>query len=214
MHSASLPGGFVVSNRISDCASSTTFMPARRARQQPVDLVRRVVVHEARAHGAGALEPEQLHDLDGVVVAVPDRDLPRGQLGRDLLRRASRQVEGKRGHTALHRSQSVELDGVREPLEEALPELRLVGDDRLPAERLDVLDGRDEAGEQLVLLRPVLEAVPDGPVLGWAHLVRPQALEQLALAEREPEMRPKNLYGEQSSTSTSQPEASIRPCGP
>ena len=67
---------------------------------KPVDLVLRVVVHEAGAHGAGALEPEQLHDLDRVVVAVPDRDLPRRQLGRDLLGRASGQVERERRHAA------------------------------------------------------------------------------------------------------------------
>ena len=68
-----------------------------------------------------------------------------------------------------------------------------MGDDRVPAERLDVLDGRDEAGQQLVLLRPVLEAVPDRLVVGRAHLVGPEALEELALAERHPHVRPEEL---------------------
>ena len=65
--------------------------------------------------------------------------------------------------------------------------------DRVPAERLDVLDGRDEAGEQLVLLRPVLEAAADRLVRGRAHLVRPQALEEAVPAVREPEVRAEEL---------------------
>ena len=44
-----------------------------------------------------------------------------------------------------------------------------------------------------MLLRPVLEAVADGLVRGRPHLVRPPRLEQLALAEREPHVRPEVL---------------------
>ena len=65
--------------------------------------------------------------------------------------------------------------------------------DRLPAERLDVRDRRNEAREQLVLLGAVLEALADGLVRGRPHLVRPQALEEVALPEREPEVRSEEL---------------------
>ena len=133
------------------------------------------------------------HHLDGVVVAVPDGDLPGGELDRHLLGAAAGHVEAEGRHAALHRPQAVQLDPLGEAVEEALPELALVRDDRVPAERLDVLDRRDEAGEQLVLLRPVLEAVPDGLVRGGPHLVRPPRLEQLPLAEREPDVRPEVL---------------------
>ena len=44
-----------------------------------------------------------------------------------------------------------------------------------------------------MLLGPVLEAVADGLVVGRAHLVGPQALEQLALAERHAQVRPEEL---------------------
>src|SRR4029079_9098874 len=114
---------------------------------------------------------EQLHDLDRVVVAVPDRDLTPCELGRDLLRRPAGQAEGKGRHPALPRPQPVETARLRHTVEEALPQHRLVSDDRIPPERLDVLDGRDEAGEQLVLLRPVLKAIPDRLVARPSHPV-------------------------------------------
>ena len=86
----SLPGGFVVSKRMSSRSSSRGASAQLVERgQQPVDLVLGVVVDEARAHGARALQPEQLHDLDRVVVAVPDGDLPRRELVRDFLGRAA-----------------------------------------------------------------------------------------------------------------------------
>ena len=77
----------------------------------------------------------------------------------------------------------------REPREEPLAQLALVARDRVPAERVDVVDGCDEAREQLVLQRAQLEARPDRLVRRRSHLVRPPAREQVAFAEREPEMR-------------------------
>ena len=148
---------------------------------------------DARAHGARSLQSEQLHDLDRVVVAVPDGDLPRRELVGDLLGRAACEIEGERGHAPLHRPQPVELDRLREPVEEPCAELPFVGHDRLPAERLDVLDRGDEAGEELVLQRAVLEAAADGLVRRRARLVRAQALEQLTLAERQPHVRAEEL---------------------
>jgi hypothetical protein len=55
-------------------AETRSLTPARETVEEPVDLVLGVVVHDARPHGA-VLEAEVLHRLDGVVVAVPDRDL-------------------------------------------------------------------------------------------------------------------------------------------
>ena len=64
---------------------------------------------------------------------------------------------------------------------------------RVPAERVDVVDRGDEAGEQLVLAGAELVAVPDGLVRGRAHLVRAPRSDQLLLAERHPHVRPVEL---------------------
>ena len=103
---------------------------------------------------------------------------------------------------------------VRQPVEEALPERALVGDDRVPADRVDVVDGRDEAGEELVLAGAELESVADRLVGGRAHLVRAPAPISSFFPNASPMCGPKNLYGEQMSTSTSHASTSIRPCGP
>src|SRR4029453_10754942 len=68
-------------------------------------------------------------------------------------------------------------------VQEALPELALMRGDRLPAQRLDVLDGCDESGQELVLHRPGLVA------RRGADLVRAPAVEELPADESEPEMR-------------------------
>ena len=57
---------------------------------------------------------------------------------------------------------------VGQPVEEPLPERALVGEHRVPADRVDVVERGDEPGEQLVLARPELVAVADGLVGGRA----------------------------------------------
>jgi hypothetical protein len=87
----------------------------------------------------------------------------------------------------------VEAHLVREPGEEALPELALLGHDPLPAERLEIADGGDEPGERLVRERARLEARSEGLVGRRPHLVRPPALQHLTAPEEEPEVRPAEL---------------------
>jgi hypothetical protein len=70
-----------------------------------------------------------------------------------------------------------------------LPEIVLVLEHEVPADAFQVLDGRDEAREQLVRERPGLVAVADGEHVGGPHLVRPPRLEQLAPRKRETEVR-------------------------
>ena len=59
----------------------------------------------------------------------------------------------------------------RQARQKAVSERPLVPEHRLPAERVHVLDGGDESGEELVLARPQLEAVSHGLVRGRTHLV-------------------------------------------
>ena len=137
---------------------------------EPVDLLLGVVVDEARPDGAHPLvEAESPHRLERVVVAPPDGDLVLvGQVRRDLLGGAAGNVEAERRHATLHRRQAVEVDAVGEAVEEPLPERALVCEHRVPADRVDVVDRRDEAGEQLVLAGAELVAVADGLVGGRA----------------------------------------------
>ena len=104
------------------------------------------------------------------------------------------EVEEERGHPAVHRLQPVHGRAVRQPVEEALPELPLVGGDRLhPADRLEVRDRRREAGEELVRRRPGLEAAADRIGRRRTRLVRAPRLEQLVPSVRETEVRPAEL---------------------
>ena len=77
--------------------------------------------------------------------------------------------------------------------QEAFAERALVRLDRVPADRLDVLDRGDESGEQLVGEGAGLEAVPERLVGGRAHLVRTPALEQLRASVRDAEVRAEEL---------------------
>ena len=65
--------------------------------------------------------------------------------------------------------------------------------DRVPARLLHVLDRGDEAREELVLLRPGLEAGGERIVGRRAHLVRAQLREQLGAGEEEAQVRPEEL---------------------
>ena len=114
-------------------------------------------------------------------------------------------VERERRHAALHRRQAVERAAVGEAVEELLPERALVRLDRRPADRLDVLDRGDEAGEQLVRERAGLE-----------RMRRRAAPCTCATAPRgrrgryaSPRCGPKNLYGEQRRTSAPSSPTSI-----
>ena len=58
---------------------------------------------------------------------------------------------------------------------------------------MEVVHGRDEACEQLVRERSELEAVPHRLVGRGANLVRPPRLQQVALAEGQPQVGPEEL---------------------
>ena len=90
-----------------------------------------------------------------------------------------------------------------------------MGDDRVPAERVDVVDGRHEAGEELVLARAELEAVADRLVRRRAGpcTARHDSSSSL-LPNASPMCGPKNLYGEQMRTSTSHAGDVDRPVRP
>src|SRR5439155_16898618 len=103
---------------------------------------------------------------------VPDRDVALAEEDRDLLRRPPGDGERERRHAILHRLEPVEPAALRESGEEALPELALPAPDRVPADRAEVVDRRDEAGEELVGKRPRLVPVAERLVRRRAHLVR------------------------------------------
>ena len=89
----------------------------------------------------------------------------------------------------VHARRPVETAVRGQPVEEPLPERALVRLDRLPADALDVLDARDEAGEQLVRERSRLETGADGLVRRGAHLVRPPACGDRLAHEPEAQVR-------------------------
>src|SRR5207302_2768642 len=109
---------------------------------------------------------------------------------RNLLRRPAGDREREGRHAVLHRREPVEPAALRQAGEKALAELALPASDRVPADRAEVLDRGDEAGEELVRERARLVAVAERLVRRGAHLVRPPPLEQLRPAERKAEMRP------------------------
>src|SRR5438270_5208466 len=89
---------------------------------EAVDLVLGVVMDEADPHGRvlvaeTAVEPERVPR-----VVRPDADLALGQRARYLGRRHALDVDEERRHAAFHPRQSVHRDGVRDRIQEALPE--------------------------------------------------------------------------------------------
>src|SRR5205807_9180762 len=104
-------------------------------------------------------------------------------------------VEGERErrHAALHLRQAVQAAALRQPGEKALAQRALLRGNRVVADRPDVVDRGDEAGEELVRQRPGFEAVSERLVRGGANLVRPPALEELRAGERKPEVGPEEL---------------------
>src|SRR4029078_12505208 len=88
------------------------------------------------------------------------------------------------------RLQPVHGRAVRQAVEEALPELALVGGDRLhAADRLEIGDRRREAREELVRRRTDLEAATYRFRRGGARLVWPPGLEQLVAPGGDPDLR-------------------------
>jgi hypothetical protein len=63
----------------------------------------------------------------------------------------------------------------------------------VPADRVEVVDRRDEAGQELVRERAGLEPVAERDVRCGPDLVRAPALEQLGPSERNPEMGAEEL---------------------
>ena len=124
------------------------------------------------------LEAEALHDLDGVVVAVPHREAELAEPRRCFLWWERVVRDRERRHASFHRRRAVQPPWGPEPFEEVLPQLTFVLGHELPADVLEVLDSRDEACEQLVRERAGLVAARDREVGGGPHLVRPPRLEQ------------------------------------
>src|SRR5437868_14083889 len=90
------------------------------------------------------VQAEPLHHLNRVVVALPDRDPALAQLLGDGSRRPAFDVECEGRNPPVHAVEAVETTAVRQPVEEPLAQLALVRLDRLPTDRVDVLDGRHE----------------------------------------------------------------------
>ena len=148
------------------------------------------------ARTAPSVEAEVLHRLDGVVVAVPDRDVALGEaVARPPPGSCPWTLKQKVGtRPSIVRSPYSSMLAGR-PARKRSPSSRSWETIASQPSDVDVVDRRHEAGEQLVLARPELEAVADGVVRRGPHLVRPPRLEQLALAEREPHVRPEELVG-------------------
>src|SRR5207302_5999836 len=131
--------------------------------------------------------------LDRVVIPGPGGGLKLAEPFGDGAGRVVVDGEREGRYAAVHRLEPVERARIGEPVEKALAEQALLRLDRRPADRVDVLDGGDEAGEQLMGERAGLEAAAERLQVGRAHLVRTPRLEQLRASEREPEMRPEEL---------------------
>ena len=168
-------------------ASPSTHQASSASAEEPVDLLGRVVVHDPDPEAA-VREVESFHDLERVVVAWPGSDVAPRELVGELLGGPRRMRQGESGRPAFHGANSVQRVRLREAVEETLAELTLPGDDRVPTDRLDVLDRGGAAGKELVGERARLEAVADRLVRAWTHLVRAPEFEHLALAEEEPEV--------------------------
>ena len=117
---ASFPGGFVVSTG-SAPAGAHDRHTARRARSAAGRPRPRCCSGRSRRARRRSLQPEPPHDLDRVVVAVPDGDLAGGQPVATSSARPSREVECEGRDAALHRAEAVQLDGLRQAVEEPFP---------------------------------------------------------------------------------------------
>ncbi len=79
------------------------------------------------------------------------------------------------------------------PARKRCAELALVALNRVPADRVDVVDGGDESGQQLVREGPRLEARPERLARRGSDLVRTPALEEVGAAVPEAEVGAEEL---------------------
>jgi hypothetical protein len=127
-------------------------------------------------------------------VVRPDPDLRAGQPRGHVLGGHAVHVDQERGHAAVHPGPPVDGDRVGQAVEEALAERALVGDDRGETpDRVEVVDGRVEPGEQLVRLRAGLEAAAQRAGRRRARLVRPPLPGHLGPAVSDAEVRAAEL---------------------
>src|SRR5262249_2214613 len=111
-----------------DCTAQAGSAPSSRSTSSPLFLWTVPVV--ARA----VRQAEVLEDLDGVVVAMPDREAGHAEAGRGFLGRLVRRREPERRDAAVHRRRAVQRPAVGKAVEEPLAELPLVLVDELPAD--------------------------------------------------------------------------------
>jgi hypothetical protein len=127
-------------------------------------------------------------------VVRPYPHLGVGQPRGDLLGGHAVDVDQERRHAPFHPGPPVDGDRVGQAVEEALAERALVGGDRGEApDRVEVIDGRVEPGQQLVGLRAGLEAAPQGAGGGRARLVRPPLAHNLGPPGRDAQVRAAEL---------------------
>ena len=127
-------------------------------------------------------------------VVRPDPDLRVGQPRGHLLGGHAIDVDQERRHAAVHPGPPVDGDRIGQAVEEPLPQRPLIGGDRRDAsDRVEVVDGRVEAGQQLVGLRAGLEAAPQRAGRGRARLVRPPLAHHLGPPGRHAQVRAAEL---------------------
>jgi hypothetical protein len=124
----------------------------------------------------------------------PDPDLRVGQPGGHVGRGYALDVDQEGRHAAVHPGPPVHGDRLGQAVEEPLAQRALVGHDgREAADRVEVIDGRVEPGEQLIRLRAGLEAAPQRAGGRRARLVRAPLLGDLGPAVGDAEMRTAEL---------------------
>jgi len=124
----------------------------------------------------------------------PDPDLRVGQARGHVLRSYAVDVDQERRHPAVHPGPPVDGDRVGQAVEEALAQRALVGSYRGEApDRVEVVDGRVEPGEQLVRERAGLEAAPQRAGGRGARLVGAPLPQHLGPPAGHAEMRAAEL---------------------
>jgi hypothetical protein len=126
----------------------------------------------------------------------PDPDPRVGQAGGHVGRGHALDVDQERRHAAGHAGPPVHGDFRGPPVEEPLAQRALVGHDRgEAADRVEVVDGRVEPGEQFVGLRAGLEAAPQRAGGRRPGLVGPPPFDDLRAPAGHAEMRAAELVG-------------------
>ena len=119
----------------------------------------------------------------------PDPDLRVGQAGGHVGRSHARHVDQEGRHAAVHPGPPVHGDRFGQAVEEPLAQRPLVGHDRgEAADRVEIIDGRVEAREQLVRQRAGLEAAPQRAGGRGPGLVGPPPFDHPGPSVGDPEM--------------------------